>query len=270
MQPEPLNNFTYAEYATLVGGLLADRQNLCFRDFRRPVAAERFVILRHDVDLCPTRALAMARAEAEAGFHATYFFLLTSPCYNLLSARFLHVPREIAELGHEVGLHYDVTVLEGVRPDRQPDLLGQQADALGRITGRAVRSIAMHQPAYSGTDPFRSQATYVNAYEPRFTSQIDYLSDSCGAWRDEAHAVLTGPAEQAPSRIQLLTHPLYWAPQPGTRWDRLAGWIADRRHQVDEDVRGLEEIWRAHTGAAEHNARHGLADPPEPLRDCSK
>ena len=59
-----LDTFTFDAYRDLLRRVGDGRENLCFRDFSRPISAERFFILRHDVDFFPERALDLARIEA--------------------------------------------------------------------------------------------------------------------------------------------------------------------------------------------------------------
>ena len=151
-----LDEFTYDEYRALLDRVRRGRANLCFADFRKPITEPRFFILRHDVDFTPAGALEMAEIEAEMGIRATYYFLLTSDFYNLLSERFASVPRRIADLGHEIGLHYDLQILETVGDQSPRESLLHQADILARLSGQPIRSIAMHNPSLSGLDPFRS------------------------------------------------------------------------------------------------------------------
>jgi hypothetical protein len=61
-----------------------------------------FVFLRHDVDRFPTRALVMAREERELGIRSTYYFR----CDKNTRYSEYHI-REIADMGHEVGFHYE-------------------------------------------------------------------------------------------------------------------------------------------------------------------
>ncbi len=63
--------------------------------------ADRCIILRHDVDRAVDRNLSMARLEAEHGIRSTYYFRHVEGVF---------IPeaiREVAELGHEVGFHYE-------------------------------------------------------------------------------------------------------------------------------------------------------------------
>ena len=67
----------------------------------------KVMFLRHDIDLCPARALAMARQEAELGLTATYYFLVSTRLYSIATKSVRSILSEITELGHEIGLHFD-------------------------------------------------------------------------------------------------------------------------------------------------------------------
>jgi hypothetical protein len=190
-----------------------------FRRTNRPVRfvelaggfpSEPFFILRHDVDYSPASALRLARLEAERGYRATYFLLLSSPCYSLLTPEAAALAPQLVDLGHEVGLHYDVGVLKGLSRERWDDLLLAQALLLARLAGAPVHSIAMHQPGLNGEDPFRARTGFLNAYDDAFFKEMPYLSDSCRAWRDSAWEILSGGP--VPPRFQAVFHPINWGP----------------------------------------------------------
>jgi hypothetical protein len=150
-------------------------------------------------------------------------------------------------------LHYDLAILEA--GGNAADGLRRQADLLSDLSGMPVRSIAMHNPSLSGADPFAECADFVNAYDAAFTRDIAYFSDSCGAWRDQAHAVLS--AGDIPPRLQLLIHPVLWDETPGDRWQRLQEWVAQQEGMARDLARRVEDIWRSHSGVAEHDRRQG-------------
>jgi len=211
------------------------------------------VLLRHDVDFSPACALRLARQEADLGLRATYFFMLTSDLYNLLGRPNRDAPRQIVELGHEVGLHYDAGVLA---EDPSPrEALGRQMTLLAELSGRPVRSMAMHNPGWNGADPFRDDGDVVNAYDPAFTKDIAYYSDSCGAWLDATHAALV--SGEIPPRLQLLIHPVYWGDGTGDRRSRLAEWAGEHGRYVENFLRELETLWPTHKGVIEHDRRTG-------------
>ncbi|MGD8327842.1 MAG: hypothetical protein PVJ49_00320 [Acidobacteriota bacterium] len=250
-----LDQFTYAEYADLLARLRHGRVNLCFADFADgggPGDEEPFFLLRHDIDLSIEAALEMARREAEMEVRATYFLLLSCEHYNLLAEEHAGAARELVGMGHEVGLHYDVRAIAR-RSDDPASQLRLEADLLSALAGAPVRSIAMHLPGLHGEDPFAGGTEFVNAYDSRFTDEIAYFSDSCGAWRDNAVEALE--SDELPPRLQLLTHPFYWRTQPGDRWERLDRWGTALRRRIEGIEERIRRVWNAHDGAREHDER---------------
>lgn len=248
-------SFTYEEYEMLLGMLRDGRENLTFSDMRAISTPQRYFILRHDVDFCPKAALKMARFEAQRGIRATYFLLLSSEFYNLLSEESCTIPRELVALGHEVGLHYDVRAMYARCGEIIDMQLQWEIDILSRLAGKAVCSVAMHNPSTLGKDPFAGNDQYVNAYAPRYTKDIAYYSDSCGAWRDQTHHALVH--SRIPETLQILIHPFFWEDTPGNRWERLDSWVGERRRLLMERQQGVHEMWREHAGVIEHERRMG-------------
>jgi len=65
---------------------------------------KQFVIIKHDVEDRPEKALEISKIEHSFGITATYYvhsFFLSDP-------QSVEILREIASLGHEIGYHYDV------------------------------------------------------------------------------------------------------------------------------------------------------------------
>lgn len=61
-----------------------------------------FIIIRHDVDSQPEYALKMAKIENEFGITSTYYFRHIDELFRA------DIIKAIAELGHEIGYHYEV------------------------------------------------------------------------------------------------------------------------------------------------------------------
>lgn len=179
--------------------------------------------------------------------------MLTSEHYNLLALPSSAVARAIVDLGHEVGLHYDVAAIEQIGLDAERQLQNQ-AMAFADLTGQPVRSISRHNPSLGGDDPFAHSDRFINAYDPRFTRDIVYFSDSCGAWRDAAATALN-PGGVLPSRLQLLIHPIFWAEEPGDRWSRLDRHIESETRRMESEAERVRSLWRSHSGVAEHDTR---------------
>jgi hypothetical protein len=164
------------------------------------------VYLRHDVDFHLVGQDVMAEIDNEVGVEST-FFILVSGHYN----PFLHENRtiieRIAELGCEVGLHYDLR-------DYPLDLsvarqhLEFEADLVERLSGQPVTSICMHEPSAGHDDFFRSTDVYVHPHDLRWGEGLEYISDSCRAWRDER--LLECFTEERPTRLLLNVHGELW------------------------------------------------------------
>lgn len=64
-----------------------------------------FVVLRHDIDVSLRLALEIARVEYALGAQATYFVLLRSPFYNILSRSNAEIMLQIQQYGHRIAPH---------------------------------------------------------------------------------------------------------------------------------------------------------------------
>jgi hypothetical protein len=249
------DRFDYQTFWTILDRLRATHRIIRFADVQDVAAADRFVILRHDVDYSTDAAIAMAEEEASRGVRATYFLLLNGAYYNLLDAPHAHVAARLAECGHEVGLHYDINFLRAFPEREWTRLMRMQADVLAGLSGRPVLSISMHQPGLYGDDPLRHRLDldFLNAYDDRFFKEMAYASDSCRAWRDATWDLLTvGPL---PPRLQLVLHPINWGPHDRDRvtiFQELHTTLADRMTAAGCDLLGKIA---QHQGVLEHDAR---------------
>ena len=170
---------------------------------------DRFFLIRHDVDICPWAALEMARLEVEEGVRTTYYYRFHAETYNLMAESVLQTLREVGDLGHELGLHYEPGFfldqgrdpVEGVRRDLR---------LFEEILGRKTKTIAQHQPA---TGPVLAEISkdHRDAYQPELVRQIRYFGDSGFHWREGCICTKLGLYDQ----IHTLIHPHSW-----TIWDK--------------------------------------------------
>ncbi|MEM9942665.1 MAG: hypothetical protein AAF939_13965, partial [Planctomycetota bacterium] len=103
--------FTFDGYRNLIEKLLAkgyafsafpDAIELDLTKSQRPLC-----LMRHDIDFDLGMARDMALVEAEFQIQSTYFFLVRTEHYNLFSEQGTKLVREILDLGHHLGLHFD-------------------------------------------------------------------------------------------------------------------------------------------------------------------
>jgi hypothetical protein len=94
-------DFTIKAYRALLNSLRKqDYQFQTFSDYLQKPAS-RTIILRHDVDKLPQNALRIAQIENLSGIKGTYYFRIVPKSFDE------EIIRQIAELGHEIGYHYE-------------------------------------------------------------------------------------------------------------------------------------------------------------------
>jgi hypothetical protein len=193
-------------------------------------------ILRHDIDHSLDHALNIAQLENKFGIQSTYYFLLDSRWYNLLHQEERKTLKEIGNLGHDIGLHFDAEILinnkEGWRNDIQ-----WQKSILENLIEKTVESFSYHRPGAIGLDALnRSEQVcgMINCYSLKLNELFVYRSDSLRRFRDPDFigALKLG----AYTNLHLLLHPILW--QDGE--NNLDGLIFD---SIQVHAKKLSEEW---------------------------
>ena len=169
---------------------------------------EKFVILRHDIDLDLELAARMAEIEHSLDVTSTYFIMLHNNLYNPGSHSNRKVLRKIKSLGHTIGLHFDPTVWRPYSAEQLIRRIHHEVMWLSDLAEARVHWVSFHQP-----DPEFLRADYKDdrfesVYNSRFTKQMRYIADSMGLWREEPISELFRSGKT--SKIHYLSHPLYW------------------------------------------------------------
>ena len=168
---------------------------------------ERLCLMRHDVDVNIEFAAVMARVEAEAGICSTYFLMLRSAAYNLLSRPGSRAAREIAGLGHEIGVHFDAQHA-CVTDDNLMNRVLDEARIVGDVAGAPVHAVSFHQPSPTILERNIKIPGLINTYNKVQLAGWHYVSDSNRNWRGRTAIDLLSSGEHR--RIQVLTHPMWW------------------------------------------------------------
>jgi hypothetical protein len=241
--PAAQTPFTLAGYRTLVAGLLARGYSL--RSFLAVEAAERHLLLRHDVDQSITIARTMADLETANGWYSTWFILLRTEMYNPFSrANAAHL-RTMAGNGHEIGLHLDTTLYaDDVQIEAGAAI---ECRMLEDIVGAPVRLISFHRPAPDRLGDDARVAGRLHAYMSRFTKDIGYCSDSRGEWR-HGHP-FDHPAIAQGRALQLLTHAVWWVgPEGRDARARLADVLTAKAAELDAELAANNVVWAKGAG----------------------
>lgn len=95
-------DFTYKAYAQFLDSILdAGYRVVTVRDYLHGDRISPMVILRHDVEWDPNRALAIAHLEKSRRCRSTFYFRLDTKAFNL------NVMRQLQDKGFEIGYHFN-------------------------------------------------------------------------------------------------------------------------------------------------------------------
>ena len=132
------------------------------------------VLLRHDVDFSISMALNISKIEHSLKVQSTFFFLLSSNLYNLLSKVNVEKIHKIISLGHKVSLHWDPTVHENEKT------FLTEKQTFEEIFGVNVDIVSIHRPGNFLNNNNRDLFGTSHTYQNRFFRDMSYLSDSAG------------------------------------------------------------------------------------------
>ena len=218
------------------------------------LAENRYAILRHDVDLRASHSLVTAKMEHKLEIDASYYFRVV-PQSNVPE-----IIKAIADMGHEIGYHYeDMTLCEG-DTEKAIEHFKQQLNYFRRFY--PVKTICMHgspRSRFDGRDLWKhyDYHDFGIAGEPYFDvdfSKVFYLTDTGRRWdgfnvsvRDKIpvyqdewvekglvyHStddiIAAADAGNLPKQMMITTHPQRWT-------DKEVDWLVEFVSQSAKNV----------------------------------
>lgn len=239
-------DFTREKYCQLVSQLKnSGYEFITYQQYCEGKTPERFVILRHDVDLKPHNSLEVAKDEKGLGAKATYYFRAVPESWDDA------IIKKIAAMGHEVGYHYEsLTTCNGDIGKAFIDFNGNLVRLKELVP---VTTICMHgspRSPYDSKDIWKhyDYKTLGIIGEPYLTtdfSKMLYLTDTGRRWdgykvsvRDKIEGFQEGwtakewvfhstddiikalKDNRLPNQVMITTHPQRW-------FDFGLGWIKE-------------------------------------------
>lgn len=175
-------DFTVNKYTALLEALKTG--NYIFQTFAEFIQApeKRAIVLRHDVDLLPRNSLRFAQIQAAANVKGTYYFRAVPESWDEA------VIRQIADLGHEIGYHYENLTTSGGDLEKGYADFCKHLAALRQLA--PVNTICMHGSPASKYDSKDLWKTYNYRElgiiaEPYFDVDYNdafYLTDTGRKW----------------------------------------------------------------------------------------
>jgi hypothetical protein len=142
---------------------------------------ERFILMRHDVDRIPERALMTAKIENELSIRSTYYFRTIKSVFKP------EIISQIKDLGHEIGYHYETLSEAHGDPKKAIDLFKSHLKDLRKVC--EIKTICMHGRPLSKIDnrelwkhyDFKAYGLKGEAYLS-LGDNLNYFSDTGRTW----------------------------------------------------------------------------------------
>lgn len=193
---------------------------------------DKIVLLRHDVDLLPENSLATAKLENSLGIQGTYYFRIIPETFKP------DIITQIADLGHEIGYHYeDMDLVKANNLDRHIDLayesFQRNLENLRKIV--PIETICMHGSPRAKYDNkmiwtkynYRDLGLIGEPYFDIDFNEFLYLTDTGRRWNGDKVSVrdkvnskykfdlkstqdVINAIPQFPDKIMITIHPQRW------------------------------------------------------------
>lgn len=233
--------FTYDAYSQLLD--LGTEKGYAYCTYNNWLNYDKTIILRHDVDISPSAVTKFAKIEAEKGITSTYFFLITSPFYNILSVENQKVVQNIINSGHRIGLHFDEKAHD--KKKNIEESIAYEKQILEKDLGITIDVVSMHRPSQETLERDYIFADIINSYGSAFFKDMHYVSDSRRNWRED---ILAEIEQESFDRFHVLTHPIWYHEEEESLENMLKNFIGqaeeERKNILRENIRDFDEIFK--------------------------
>lgn len=228
MTLEELSKFTYSVYVKFLN-ILGKKYEIipCSQAHNTHTP---YLILRHDVDGSLESALEMAKVEHDLGISSTYTVLFSHKLYNVFEKDSFSILREILDLGHEIGVHYEVETLALYNCDLE-FLLKEEVRILGHMLDENICVVTQHKGVVKTPDPLEDVTSLINTSSP---GMFDLkVTDSYRVWGREWIEKLWSYKY---NKVQLVTHPCLWT-ENVMGWEECLEEMFERAKKKNEEYK---------------------------------
>lgn len=244
-----MRDFTLSKYAEMMEAAKSTSYAIQNVGSFLKYPSSRCLILRHDVDRDVQRSVEMAKLENKYSFSSTYYFRHVKGVFDPRAIK------EISDLGHEIGFHYEVMDKAKGNPEKAIEIFKEELGDLREIAD--IETVCMHGnpfAAWSNRDLWEKYdfSDYGITGEPYLSidyGKVLYLTDTGRTWADlnirvkdvvdSEHLSLHGisssddvidliKSEKMP-QICILAHPNRWC-------DGFGGWAKELVFQNVKNV----------------------------------
>lgn len=199
------SDFTISNYKNLLSIALKSYRFSLFDEKSMP----KTIILRHDLEFSVEIALKMARIEADLGIKSTYFVQLHSEFYNILEKKNISQLKEIMNLGHQIGLHFDSHFWDICNENELNQYLQIDKSLLELFLGTSIKAFSFHNNnEFTMSCKKNTYNGLINVYSDYFKNNYAYNADSLGFWRFERLEDILSQMKY--DMLQVLIHDGMW------------------------------------------------------------
>lgn len=230
------SDFTESNYKKIIR--LAKEQ-YTFVEYSKYKTDGKNLFWRHDIDFSVHRAYALARVEMEYGVSSTFFINIHNCYYNVFETEISLIIKKILEMGHHLGLHLDASYYGDSDLSSVERNIVFEKQILEKVYATDINVFSFHNPTSIDLTKMRDEiiGDMVNTYSDYFINNCNYCSDSNGYWRfDRLEDVIRDAKYE---KLQVLTHPEWWTPEPMSPRERITRCIegrAKRNHLLYDEL----------------------------------
>lgn len=190
-------DFTSHKFLRLCEAISSNYPTITMAEYMEKEHPECFVLMRHDIDRMPERALVTARIEHELGIKSTYYFRTVKNVFKP------EIIKQIKSMGHEIGYHYET--LSEAKGDHKKALALFQSNLEKLREMCEIKTICMHGKPLSKHDnrelwknyDFRDFGVTGEAYLS-VKDDLNYFSDTGRTWghRNSIRDCIPGKTER--------------------------------------------------------------------------
>ena len=199
-------DFTIKKYDSLLLSLVTAGYNFATLSGYLNSPTKKTIILRHDVDLLPLNSLQFAEIQADKKIVGVYNFRTVPKSFDET------IIRQISELGHEIGYHYENMDICDGNIDKAWDNFRYNLDRLRKLVD--IKTICMHGSPRSKFDnrdlwqkyDYKSLGIIGDPYIDVDWNQVYYLTDTGRRWDGESVSVRDKVDSQNPKHTDMNFH----------------------------------------------------------------
>lgn len=171
------------------------------------------LVLQHDVKLSIKKALEFAEFEANIGANSVYYIMVNGDFYNPYCDVNIEKLKMIKDLGHAIGIHYDLSSIKNAEPETQCLNIQAHRAILEYALRYEIRSITFHNNGILPNYNLITQLSLTDMMCPDVDQRFKYITDDGGEWKEDPIETIMNY-----QNIQMNTHPVWWG-ESGHDWE---------------------------------------------------